>query len=192
MLLSITDFMSPVNGSNDTAVIYSRVSGRPQEWNGNLSNQTRFMHGVCQQHGLHVVATVAGVEWGRSLSIGREHLRHAISLALSCKAVVVSFSLLRLVRQRYASETELRASDVAWLRDSPVTFLTWLSPDASLSDIRSAEIRLGLSTRNPVDESLIADILSQRKLGISFGDIAKRYGIPKTTVQRMVENRSKH
>ena len=186
MLSIITDSYPYVNGQNQTAIIYGRVSSRQQAANGNLANQARFMLSVCQQHGLNVVETVASVEWGRSLTLGRDHLKHAISLATQYKAVIVAFSLLRLVRQRYASENEVRATDIQSLRDSPITYLTYVDPNASLAEIKSQEIKLGISSRNPVDE-LIAKILHWHNLGMSVRNIADYLGTSKSTVYRILQ-----
>lgn len=187
MLSIITDIHPYVNGQNQTAIIYGRVSSRQQAANGNLANQARFMLSVCQQHGLNVIETVASVEWGRSLSLGRDHLKHAISLATHYKAVIVAFSLLRLIRQRYASESAVRTIDRQWLIDHPLTFLTVVDPNASLAEIKSQEIKLGISSRNPVDE-LIAKILHWHNLGMSVRNIAAYLKQPKSTVYDLLKS----
>lgn len=199
MLSIISEWCTSVNSrtqqldpqrSNLTAISYNRVSENHQRIDGNLGNQTAFMARVCQRAGSHVVKTISVVESGRTLQ--RQGLESAISLARSTNSVVVAFSLLRLIRQRYPSENEVRVTDLAWLQDSPITFLTYVDPNATLSEIKSAEIKLGLSTRNPVDESLIAEIDRWKQLGMSVRNIADYLTLPKSTVYDLLKKCPKH
>jgi hypothetical protein len=188
----------------DFVVLWCRVSHRSQARNRNLTNQEVYLRKRMAKLRAIIVDVVRHVGPGWS----GFHLKKAVGLAKEHNAKLVTVCTSRFVRHldwhsQNAPHLQPTVDDIkslkAWTKG--VTIATVLHPNASQSKERSVLTRIGQMTKGkyggrerktrPGDkkrrrDEKLSTVLEHHKQGCSSRDIARKVGLPKSTVNDWV------
>ena len=189
-------------GQGLLVVLYCRVSGRAQNWKGNLDDQERRLRREAKRLGLLVVACYREVSSG--WTDNRPNLAAAAKRALAEGAVVLAQSRGRLIRSIYFDTfinpyayPTVAEFDELQRQTKGVKLATLLDPDVTSRQERAFETRRGLRSKGcggrPATnkagykkERRLAKLpraLRMRACGATVRRIAASTGVPASTLQ---------
>jgi|GEM_PF-2928253 len=190
-------------------LLLCRVSGREQERSGNFDNYEIPLQNEMSRRGVRVIATLSEATSGWvTKDAHRPMLKAAVAIAIASQTPILAFSTDRFIRSRAYKNTAqdilptLKEYQMLRERTQNVTLLTWLHPDLDSRRVRGEEIKLGHDVKGnvggrptKVSDEVDKEVRRQKKAqaiefrceeGLSLGKIAKQLGIPKSTIQRWV------
>jgi DNA invertase Pin-like site-specific DNA recombinase len=185
----------------DDVILCMRVSGRAQKGSGNLDDQERHLRRVVAERGANVVGVVRKTGSGSDTS----WLHSTIMMAKESGAKLLAESVSRFIRsEQYhsvkapdARPSKAQMDSLLAMADG-VVLVTVLNPSATPAEERGFQTTRGQVAKNgrggrPAKNSpgykirrrlrLQPLVQKLRKEGASWSEIARRTGLPQTTIR---------
>lgn len=174
-------------------LLYCRASSRTQR--ESLEFQVRYCVEYLTKRGFVIFKVFKEVACGRSLYKGRHEFLACRQMARSTGYPIVSYSLLRLIRERHSHDGRIHRDDLDELEGPGIVYATILPPNTPIADIKSEETKRGMYSRGKMGgrtriltPQVGSEVLKWHEQGNSLRAIARITGIPKSTIADLLQN----